>query len=82
MAKKQRNHAIPKLDSEDREREFWAKTASTDYVDWDSARKVVLPELKPSQKTISLRLTAMMLADLRLLANKRDVRTSRFSRSS
>ena len=73
MSKKKQKRAVPEFDSEEQEREFWAQADSTDYVDWDSARKVVLPELKPSQKTISLRLPAMMLAELRLLANKRDV---------
>ena len=63
----------PKFRSEDEEREFWANTDSTDYVDWDDARRVMLPNLKPSPKTISLRLPAMMLAELKLLANKRDV---------
>ncbi len=63
----------PEFRSEDEEREFWANTDSTDYVDWDDARRVVLPNLKPSPKTISLRLPAMMLAELKLLANKRDV---------
>ena len=63
----------PKFRSEDEERKFWASADSTDYVDWDDARRVVLPNLKPSPKTISLRLPAMMLAELKLLANKRDV---------
>ena len=63
----------PKFRSEDQERKVGAKADSTDYVDWDDARRVVLPNLKPSQKTISLRLPAMMLAELKLLANKRDV---------
>ena len=63
----------PEFRSEDEEREFWANRNSTDYVDWDDARRVVLPNLKPSPKTISLRLPAMMLAELKLLANKRDV---------
>ena len=64
---------IPKFKSEAAEREFWATHDSTDYVDWDAATRVVLPKLKPSQKTISLRLPAMMLAELKRLANKRDV---------
>ena len=64
---------IPKFRSEDAEREFWAKHDSADYVDWSEAKRVVLPKLKPSQKTISLRLPAMMLAELKRLANKRDV---------
>ena len=64
---------IPSFRSEKKEREFWSKADSTDYVDWDSAKRIILPNLKPSQKTISLRLPAMMLAELKRLANKRDV---------
>lgn len=64
---------IPQFESEDAEREFWSKVDSTEYVDWEAAKRVVLPNLKPSQKTISLRLPAMMLAELKRLANKRDV---------
>ncbi|NKB65874.1 MAG: hypothetical protein GKR89_02320 [Candidatus Latescibacteria bacterium] len=63
----------PSFKSEDAEREFWSKKDSTEYVDWEGAKRVVLPNLKPSQKTISLRLPAMMLAELKRLANKRDV---------
>jgi predicted DNA binding CopG/RHH family protein len=64
---------IPTFRSEDEEREFWATHDSTEYVDWDKAEVVVLPKLKPSTKTISLRLPEMMLNELRLIANKRDV---------
>ena len=64
---------IPKFRNEDQEREFWSKSDSTEYVEWEKAKRVVLPRLKPSQKTISLRLPAMMLAELKRLANKRDV---------
>jgi len=62
-----------KFRSEDKEREFWDKADSTEYIDWSRARRVVLPNLKPSLKTISLRLPQLMLAELKLLANKRDV---------
>jgi predicted DNA binding CopG/RHH family protein len=64
---------VPKFRSEDRERDFWAKEDSTEYIDWTKAQKTVLPKLKPSLKTISLRLPEHMLADLKLLANKRDI---------
>lgn len=64
---------IPRFKNEDEEREFWSKHDSTDYFDWDKARKIVLPNLKPSVKTISIRLPEMMLQELKLLANKRDV---------
>ena len=65
--------AIPKFQSEERERAFWAEHDSTDYIDWSSAKKVVFPRLKPSTKTISLRLPEILLEDLKYLANKRDV---------
>lgn len=71
MAKKLKR--IPKHKSEDQEREFWSKSDSFDYIDWSEARPLVLPNLKPSLKTISLRLPEHMLAELKVLANKRDV---------
>jgi predicted DNA binding CopG/RHH family protein len=64
---------VPSFRSEDRERDFWAEQDSSDYVDWSSAEKVVFPQLKPSTKTISLRLPEALLEDLKYLANKRDV---------
>ena len=42
---------IPKFKSEDEERKFWATQDSTEYVGWKKAKRVVLPELKPSLKT-------------------------------
>ena len=69
MKKKQ----IPAFQSEDQEREFWSDADSVDYIDWNNATRVVLPNLKPSQRTISLRLPERMLAQLKVLANKRDV---------
>jgi len=64
---------IPKHRSEDRERDFWASADSTEYVDWSTAQRVAFPNLKPTLKTISLRLPEMMLVELKALANKRDV---------
>lgn len=64
---------IPGFLSEDEERAFWAAHDSTEYVDWDAAEEVVLPKLKPTTQTISLRLSRMMLDELRAMANKRDV---------
>ena len=37
----------PRFNSEDEEREFWAKEDSTRYVDWSRAKRVILPNLKP-----------------------------------
>ncbi|HMQ52207.1 MAG TPA: BrnA antitoxin family protein [Anaerolineae bacterium] len=63
----------PIFENEDEEREFWSTHDSTEYVDWDTAEAVILPKLKPSTKTISLRLPELMLDELRLIANKRDI---------
>ncbi|MBU2563763.1 MAG: BrnA antitoxin family protein [Actinomycetia bacterium] len=59
--------------NEDKEREFWAEADSSEYIDWKKAKKFVLPKLKPSVKTISLRIPESMLEEIKLLANKRDV---------
>ena len=64
---------IPTFESEEEEREFWATHDSTEYIDWDKASPVCLPKLKPSTKSISLRLPEMMLDKLQLIAHKRNV---------
>ena len=64
---------IPVFKNEDDERAFWATRDSTQFVDWSKARRAVFPNLKPSTKTISLRLPESIIAALKVLANKRDV---------
>jgi predicted DNA binding CopG/RHH family protein len=64
---------VPSFRSEEEEREFWHSHDSMDYVDWSKAERVVFPNLKPTARTISLRLPETMIGNLKLLANKRDV---------
>ncbi|MEN8191728.1 MAG: BrnA antitoxin family protein [Bacteroidota bacterium] len=64
---------IPKFKTEDEEREFWSKNDSTEYLDWSKSKRLSFPKLKPSTKTISLRLPEFLLNDIKLIANKRDV---------
>jgi len=64
---------IPAFQTEEEERKFWDKHDSVDYVDWTKASRAIFPNLKPSTKTISLRLPETLLEELRLLANRRDV---------
>lgn len=64
---------IPNFENEEMEQEFWGNNDSSEYIDWDKAEKVTLPKLKPTLKTISIRLPEIMLEELKLLANKRDV---------
>ncbi|MCE0523488.1 MAG: BrnA antitoxin family protein [Methylacidiphilales bacterium] len=64
---------IPKFKTEREERLFWAKHDSTGLIDWSRAKRAKFPDLKPSSRTISLRLPQMLLDELKILANKRDV---------
>ena len=73
MPKHKRTRAIPSFSSEVEERAYWAAHDTSDHVDWSRGRTAVFPNLKPSTETISLRLPASLLADLKMLANRRDV---------
>jgi predicted DNA binding CopG/RHH family protein len=64
---------IPRFRSEEEERNFWAKHDSTEFIDWRNAQRRRFPNLKPSLRTISIRLPVSMIEDLKVLANKRDV---------
>lgn len=64
---------IPKFETEDQEREFWASADSTEYVNWRQARRVTLVNVRPTTRVISIRLPETMLERLKVLANKRDV---------
>jgi uncharacterized DUF497 family protein len=64
---------IPEFRSEEDERSFWANHDSTEFIDWQAAQRRRFPNLKPSLRTISLRLPVSMIEDLKALANKRDV---------
>jgi predicted DNA binding CopG/RHH family protein len=64
---------IPAFASEVEERKFWETHDSTDYVDWSKAERAVLPNLKPTTNTISLRLPKHLLDAIKAAANARDV---------
>ena len=68
-----RKKKIPKFRDEDEEREFWASHDSTEYVEWSKAEEVTLPNLRPTLKTISIRLPEIIVEELKLLAHRRDV---------
>ncbi len=65
--------AIPEFANEEDERKFWEQNDSSDYIDWNEARPVVMPNLKPTTKTISLRLPQHLLDSIKAAANARDV---------
>jgi predicted DNA binding CopG/RHH family protein len=62
-----------RFSNEDQEREFWSEQDSAEFVDWTKAQRITVPDLRPSLKTISLRLPSFMLEEIKRLAHKRDV---------
>lgn len=73
MAKRPTTRTVPAFASERAEREYWETHDASGVADWSTARRAVFPNLKASTETISLRLPTALLADLKVLANKRDV---------
>ncbi|MFN5027808.1 MAG: BrnA antitoxin family protein [Burkholderiales bacterium] len=65
--------AIPKFANLLEERAYWESHDSTDHLDWSKAKKATLPNLKPTTKTISLRLPQHLLDSIKVEANSRDV---------
>jgi len=70
---KKMDNLIPKFKSEDEEREFWATHSPLDYFDSRNIKRISFHNLKPSLKSISIRLPEDMIAELKTLANKKDV---------
>jgi predicted DNA binding CopG/RHH family protein len=64
---------VPEFKNEDEEFEFWSTADSTEYVDWSRGQRAKLVNLKPTLRTISVRLPVAMVEDLKILANQRDV---------
>lgn len=65
--------AVPDFASEAEERAYWETHDSSDAVDWSRARRVRLPNLKPSTVSISLRMPVGVLERIKVEANRRDV---------
>ena len=64
---------IPKFKSEEAEQKFWGKNDVTDFFDTSKAVKVKLAKLRPTIKTISIRLPESLIEEIKLIANKQDV---------
>ena len=64
---------IPQFKDETEEAEFWNTHDSADYIDWSLAKRTILPNLKQSTESISLRLPSSLLARIKELANQKDV---------
>jgi predicted DNA binding CopG/RHH family protein len=73
MTKQKAKQTIPQFKTEAQERAYWEAHDSTVHVDWSKAQKVRLPNLRPTTKTISLRLPQHLLDSIKVAANARDV---------
>lgn len=64
---------IPKFKNEAAEAKFWNTHSSVEYVDWNSAQKVIFPNLKPTSQSISIRIPSYILDRVKMKANALDV---------
>lgn len=64
---------IPRFTSEQAEREFWQTADSTEYVDYDLAKRVRFPNLKLSTKSITIRLPEILIERVKLRAHRMDI---------
>ncbi len=53
--------------------DFWATADSSTLLDWSKAPVSFFPQLKPSSKTISIRLPESLLETIKVLANRQDI---------
>lgn len=71
---KKKLKTIPRFKSEGEEDRFWSTHDSTDYFDLKKAIvNPSFPNLAPSTKTITIRVTESLLNNLKMIANKKDV---------
>ncbi len=68
-----RDKTVPEFESDTEERAFWESHDSADYLDWSQAQGASFPNLKPSTKTISLRLPEALLERIKAEANKKNM---------
>ncbi len=64
---------IPVFKSLTEENKFWETHDSSKFIPWQKAKLASFPNLKPSTKTISLRLPEDLLNEIKILANKEDI---------
>lgn len=60
-----RHKTIPEFTSEAEGRAFLEKHDSSEYLDWTKAQRAIFPNLKPTTRTISLRLPQHLLDSIK-----------------
>lgn len=64
---------IPKFKSEKKERAFWQKVDSTEYVDYSRMENWRFPNLKLTSKPITIRLPQALIDRLKIKAHRMDI---------
>jgi predicted DNA binding CopG/RHH family protein len=64
---------IPKFKNENEERDFWSNHNLSDYYEPKDFQKVSFPNLKPTSRSISIRIPETMLYELKVKANKANI---------
>lgn len=64
---------IPKFKNEEKEREFWSKIDLAEYFAPEDFSRAAFPNLKPSSRSVSLRVPEYILARLKEKAHELNV---------
>jgi len=64
---------IPKFKNEDKEREFWSKVDLSEYFEPSDFISVSFPNLKPTTRSISIRLPEYLIDRIKEQANEINV---------
>lgn len=64
---------LPKFKNEDEEREFWAKIDLSEYFEPSDFQSVSFPNLKPTSRSVSIRLPEFLLNRIKEKANEMNV---------
>ena len=71
--KPKKYNRLPEFKSEDEEREFWSTHDTADYFDLTQAKPVVFSNLKPSTRSVSIRINESLFQEIKTLANKKNI---------
>jgi len=64
---------LPKFKNEDEEREFWAKLDLSEYYEPGDMERVSFPNLKPTTRSISIRMPEYLIMRVKEQANALDI---------
>jgi len=64
---------VPKFKDENQERKFWAKVDFGDYFNEADFERAGFPNLKPTSRSISIRIPEFMLVRLKEKANEMNI---------